>query len=262
MKNNIRYLFASMAILLLSGCGGDRPANMDAPMAVDSLQTVGEPVPEMAQSAGEIPVPVTPPRTSAQAPSKMPAEAGNGQMLVYASDSMVEHREYRVVALLNTVLDRASAVREIAGATGQSESQVAADAVLHAVKLSDSIRVTLVYNTDDFQLISENPVFNCRFTSGQTQYFDWEIEPQSPGEKVLTVRIESFVNGSWNACMAPQTIRIRVKVNSQTLITGAWDKLQNDPGWILDKVLLPVLAFVAGLFATWIKRKLFGTKTE
>jgi len=41
-----------------------------------------------------------------------------------------------------------------------------------------------------------------------------------------------------------------------------WDKLQNDPGWLLDKILLPVLAFLAGLMATAIKRKLFGKKED
>jgi hypothetical protein len=60
----------------------------------------------------------------------------------------------------------------------------------------------------------------------------------------------------------PQTIRINVKVNPATLWVRLWNTIQNDPSWMLEKILLPVLAFIAGLLATAIKRKLFGKKAE
>ena len=185
-----------------------------------------------------------------------------GQMMVYASDSMMEHRVERVLALVQEQIDRAAAIRSFGQSLDIPESQVAEDSQIHDIQLSDSLRVSLVFNPDDFKLISNNAVQYRSFARGQTQYFDWEIEPQSPGEKQLTIKIENYVNHSWSNFVSPQTIKIKVKVNQSTLWTRMWDKLQNDPGWLLDKILLPVLAFLAGLMATAIKRKLFGKKED
>nr|MBD3621696.1 hypothetical protein [Sunxiuqinia sp.] len=183
-----------------------------------------------------------------------------GQMMVYASDSMVEHRVERVMALVRQQIDVDKAIESFSQSMGISEGEVAGDSKVHDIKLSDSLRVTLVFNPDDFKLISDEAVYYRHFARGYTQYFDWEIEPLSPGDKKLTIRIENYVDHSWNNFVSPQTINIRVKVNQSTLWTRLWDTLQDDPLWLLNKILLPVLAFIAGLLATYIRKKLFGKK--
>lgn len=183
-----------------------------------------------------------------------------GQMMVYASDSMVEHRVERVMALVRQQIDVDKAIESFSQSMGISEGEVAGDSKVHDIKLSDSLRVTLVFNPDDFKLISDEAVYYRHFARGYTQYFDWEIEPLSPGDKKLTIKIENYVDHSWNNFVSPQTINIRVKVNQSTLWTRLWDTLQEDPLWLLNKVLLPVLAFIAGLLATYIRKKLFGKK--
>ncbi|WP_339740998.1 hypothetical protein [uncultured Sunxiuqinia sp.] len=183
-----------------------------------------------------------------------------GQMMVYASDSMVEHRVERVMALVRQQIDVDKAIESFSQSMGISEGEVAGDSKVHDIKLSDSLRVTLVFNPDDFKLISDEAVYYRHFARGYTQYFDWEIEPLSPGDKKLTIKIENYVDHSWNNFVSPQTINIRVKVNQSTLWTRLWDTLQEDPLWLLNKILLPVLAFIAGLLATYIRKKLFGKK--
>ncbi len=183
-----------------------------------------------------------------------------GQMMVYASDSMVEHRVERVMALVRQQIDVDKAIESFSQSMGISEGEVAGDSKVHDIKLSDSLRVTLVFNPDDFELISDEAVYYRHFARGYTQYFDWEVEPLSPGDKKLTIKIENYVDHSWNNFVSPQTINIRVKVNQSTLWTRLWDTLQEDPLWLLNKILLPVLAFIAGLLATYIRKKLFGKK--
>lgn len=183
-----------------------------------------------------------------------------GQMMVYASDSMVEHRVERVMALVRQQIVVDKAIESFSQSMGISEGEVAGDSKVHDIKLSDSLRVTLVFNPDDFKLISDEAVYYRHFARGYTQYFDWEVEPLSPGDKKLTIKIENYVDHSWNNFVSPQTINIRVKVNQSTLWTRLWDTLQEDPLWLLNKILLPVLAFIAGLLATYIRKKLFGKK--
>jgi|GEM_PF-4329137 hypothetical protein len=205
------------------------------------------------------------PTGSTSIPAKNPiprSQVYDGQMMVYASDSMMEHRGERVMALVKQQIDESKAIQEFGKSMGISESQAANDSKIHDIQLSDSLRVTLVFNPEDFKLISQNAVYYCHFEKRQTQYFDWEVEPQTPGEKQLTIKIENYVNSSWSNFVSPQTITIQVKVNQNTLWTRLWDTIQNDPSWVLDKVMLPLLAFIAGLFATYIRRKLFGRKED
>lgn len=216
-----------------------------APKAIGSIGAI-------SGQAGKIKIPVK---------SAGPEEqVYGGQMMVYAADSMVEHRVERVMALVRQQIDIEKAIESFSQSMGISEGEVAGDSKVHDIKLSDSLRVSLVFHPGDFKLISDEAVYYRHFSRGYTQYFDWEIEPLSPGDKKLTIKIENYVDHSWNNFVSPQTINIRVKVNQSTLWTRLWDTLQDDPLWLLNKVLLPVLAFIAGLLATYIRKKLFGKK--
>ncbi|WP_372774013.1 hypothetical protein [Mangrovibacterium sp.] len=286
-KNTYRWsgIWTTIVLLLaLWGCGNNTQKiaepveNMvtesrSDDVVTDSVAVEPEPIVQASQqkdnegvasviSKSPVLQPVEAIKKPAQKVTAPASELFPGQMMVYAPDSMSEHREEKIIALVQQQIDESSAIREIARSLQSSEQQVAGDTNIHDIKLSDSLRVSLVFNPDDFKLISDQSIYYSRFVKGQTHYFDWEVEPQSPGEKTLTIKIENYVNGSWNNFASPQTIKIQVKVNQGKLWTGIWDNLQNDPTWLLDKVMLPVLAFIAGLFATFIKRRLFGSKEE
>lgn len=235
-----------------------KPDKVKQPQVLQGERAV-ELDPQAVKSAGSIgsrPGATGKPRTT----QKPDEQVYGGQMMVYASDSMIEHRVERVMALVQQQIDPENTIRDFSRSMGISEAEVAGDSKVHDIKLSDSLRVTLVFHPDDFKLISEETVYYRHFAKGYTQYFDWEIEPLSPGDKKLTIKIENYVDNSWNNFVSPQTINIRVKVNQSTLWTRLWDTLQNDPAWLLNKILLPVLAFIAGLLATYIRKKLFGKK--
>jgi hypothetical protein len=226
--------------------------NTDAP-AADTSATFQLP---LAAKVGVVPLSSIP---AAPMPPK-PEQLYPGEILVYAKQKMTEHEDELIVAVVGIKLDKDRVVTDISRSLGADEHEVSSSTKVHGATLSDSLRISLEFNPADFKLVDGSKSYYLHFDKAQQPFFTWEVEPLSPGPKKLTVKLENYINHSWTRFALPQIIEIDVKVNTKTFFVRIWDKLQNDPSWSLNNILLPILAFVGGLFATAIRKKLKGKK--
>lgn len=270
MKRTLKILLASAALLLLvffvltymrygnkneeSAAPGEWEETLSPELTDSAIEPTEKPEPVEETTAEPDTVIIVPDSSGA------PGELFPGEILVYSNHEMTEHEDELIVAVVGIKLNKDDVVSHISGTLGHGEAEVAADTQVHGATLSDSLRITLDFNPDDFKLIEGPKSYYLHFDKAHQPFFTWEVEPQSPGLKKLTVKLENYVNHSWTRYALPQVIEIDVRVNTKTFFVRIWDKLQNDPSWSLDHLLLPVLAFVGGLLASAIKKKLTGQK--
>lgn len=171
------------------------------------------------------------------------------KMLVTCDNTMIEGKEYNLLACVFQEDIKDEIIKEIAESNQITVAEVANNSKVKSVTITNRFVVTIIYDKEDFELLSDTESFQGNYKN-KKQWFEWFVKPINTGtNKHISIRVENIdAEGNKYTSIPAERITIDVAVDKSGFFDNMWIQIRDNAEWTMTVLIIPVISYLFGLF--------------